>query len=132
MRQPKASVLLVTGTSASAIQTKQARQSCFSKTGKRSILVFLRKGDPSPPACSSPFLLFSFSFLLLPERVLSATRDGPTTFLAFPAENRSGHFSTPVQEMPASFTSPSLKIWDDSCLYSPFCELFEQLPQFFC
>ncbi len=57
----------------------------------------------------STFLLFSLSFLLFPESFLLAVGDGLPASLAFPVDSRSGHFSTPVQEMPASFTSPSFK-----------------------
>src|SRR5258708_1948515 len=59
--------------------------------------------------CESTSFPFFLLFPLFPESFLLATGDGLTALLAFPADSRSGHFSTPVQEMPASFTSPSLK-----------------------
>jgi hypothetical protein len=57
----------------------------------------------------STSLLFSFYLLLFPDSFLFATDDGLTTPLAFPADSRSGLFWRRSGEMPASFTSPSLK-----------------------
>jgi hypothetical protein len=61
------------------------------------------------PECAIVPFLFSSCFLFLSQSLLLATLDGPTAFPAFPPESRNEHFSTPVPEMLASFTSPSLK-----------------------
>src|SRR6266446_6529173 len=79
------------------------------KTGKRGTLVLSLKTDSILSTQEHASSLFPFAFPFLSETFLPAICDGLTAFLAFPATHRSGHFSTAVQEMPASFTSPSLK-----------------------